>query len=141
MEPNITAGQSVQLNESAYRTPGDVKRGDVVVLRYPQDATRLFVKRVIGLPGETVSIVDGRVSINGEALSLTAAEAGVFVEDLGEKKYRVNITSRCSPESNKVVLGRDDFFVIGDNRCASLDSRNFGPVAFDSVVGTVTLDK
>ncbi|HRX02754.1 MAG TPA: signal peptidase I, partial [Anaerolineae bacterium] len=69
MEPNFHDGQFLLINKLAYKL-GDLERGDVIVFRYPRDPSRDFIKRVIGLPGETVEIINGQVYINGELLGI-----------------------------------------------------------------------
>jgi signal peptidase I len=137
MEPNIASGQAVQLDAAAYRSPADVHRGDVVVFRSPTDPARLFVKRLIGLPGERVKVTRGRVSINGSALPLTPQD-DASIEDAGTIKYRVRLASTCS-ETPEVTIAAETFFALGDNRCASYDSRDFGAVSFSSIRGRVIL--
>ncbi len=95
------------------------KRGDVIVFRYPQDPSRDFVKRVIALPGETISMDRGRVSIDGEALEEP------YLEELD--------FSRLPP----TLVPPRSYFVMGDNRNGSSDSRHWGPVPLDNVVGKV----
>ena len=94
-------------------------RGEVIVFRYPRDVTKDFVKRVIGLPGETVEVREGTAYINGAAL---------------EEPY---LTSRDSSSSKLVQLGEKEYYVMGDNRQGSNDSRNWGPVAENLLLGKV----
>lgn len=76
MEPTIKAGRQVEADLTAYVDVGEVQRGDVIVFRYPESPEHVFVKRVIGLPGETVSGKDGRIFINGVALSAGCRRKG-----------------------------------------------------------------
>ena len=95
------------------------QRGEVIVFHYPRDTTKDFVKRVIGLPGETVGVESGEVFIDGEQL----------VEPY--------LTSRDTSSSNAIILGDNEYYVMGDNRRGSNDSRNWGPVAGELVLGKV----
>ena len=95
------------------------QRGEVIVFHYPRDTTKDFVKRVIGLPGETVGVESGEVFIDGEQL----------VEPY--------LTSRDTSSSNEIILGDNEYYVMGDNRRGSNDSRNWGPVAGELVLGKV----
>jgi len=95
------------------------QRGEVIVFRYPKEESRDFVKRVIAIPGDTVEIQRGKVHINGTPL---------------EEPYVVE-PSRSSME--KRVMGPDEYFVLGDNRLHSNDSRNWGPVPLENIVGRV----
>jgi signal peptidase I len=108
-------------------TMREPERGEVIIFRYPFDTTIYFVKRVIGLPGETVVITDGAVTVekpSGELVILT--ESYVFDE------YRTH-------ETQTTVLGADEYFVMGDNRKGSSDSRVWGPLQKKFIVGYALL--
>lgn len=92
---------------------GEVQRGDIIVFVLPTDPSRFFVKRVIGLPNEEISIVSGQVYLNGALLQET---------------YLGSISSEQTMAA--VIIPEDHYFVMGDNRAVSLDSR-------DSVMGTI----
>ena len=95
------------------------QRGEVIVFHYPRDTTKDFVKRVIGLPGETVGVKGGDVFIDGEHL------------------IEPYLTSRDTSSANEIILGENEYYVMGDNRRGSNDSRNWGPVAGELVLGKV----
>jgi len=99
---------------------GDPDRGDVVVFHYPEDPSRDFIKRVIGLPGETVHIENGQIYINNVPISEP------YIAELCE-------TSMC--QNRTWTLGDDEFFVMGDNRNASQDSRSFGAINRSHIIG------
>lgn len=101
---------------------GEPQRGDVIVFQFPQDPTRDFVKRIIGLPGETISVDRGQVYIDGQALP---AEA--YVE------YPSDIPA------GPLTLGEDEYFVMGDNRAGSSDSRSWGPLQRRHIIGKAWL--
>jgi len=128
MEPNYYDHEYLIINEISYRF-NDPERGDVVVFKYPRDTKQFFIKRVIGLPGETIEIKSGQVYIyNDEYPTGVQLDEDLYLED--------NI--RTSGE--KVVLLRnEEYYVLGDNRSSSLDSRNFGPLPRNMVVGKVLL--
>jgi signal peptidase I len=98
------------------------KRGEVIVFHppLPNSTDRDFIKRVIGLPGEHVQVKDGRVSINGRAL---------------EEPYLNNVQTFCGGQWCDVTLGGDEYFVMGDNRTNSSDSRLWGPIHENKVIG------
>ena len=127
MEPNFFDHEYLIIDELSYRfhPPG---RGDIVVLRYPNDQRQYFIKRVIGLPGETVEIAGGQIKIFNEKFPNGIA--------LDEKSY---LDQEYTATNRTVTLKSDDFFVLGDNRIASLDSRFFGPVKRNLIVGRVWL--
>jgi len=97
--------------------------GDVVVFTRESDPSRKFVKRIIGRPGDQVSIMDGMTYVNGDVL---------------REAYLVGVGADQNQEYNP--LGSDEFFVMGDNRTASSDSRHWGPISMDNVIGKVLAD-
>lgn len=103
------------------------QRGDVVVLKFPKDTSQFFIKRIIGLPGETVRIQQGGVYIynkeNPEGLRLNEVYLPSQAETFGK--------------SDSIQLGSDEFFVLGDNRTASSDSRVWGILPKNDIVGKV----
>lgn len=122
MEPALYNGQEILMNRIIYRlsTP---KRGDVIVfLPNGNQNSHFYVKRVVGLPGETVQIREGRVYIDGVLLN----------EDESFDKM-----SDPGIAQNEVILASDEFFVLGDNRNSSEDSRsgNIGAVKKDNIIG------
>ncbi|MFC1639072.1 signal peptidase I [Patescibacteria group bacterium] len=125
MEPNFYDHEYLIIDEISYRF-GEPERGDIVVFRYPDDPRQFFIKRIIGLPGERLVVMDGKVTIydaehpDGYALE----ESGYLGADF-------------TPGDEDVTLGEDEFFLMGDNRTASMDSRAFGPVPEDFLIGKV----
>jgi signal peptidase I len=116
MEPTFPDGEYIVVNKLTYRFVSP-HRGDVVVFRNPQMPDRLYIKRILGLPGDTVEIRGGRVYINGSVLEETPDFAAILCED-----YSVTVPD-----------GR--YFVIGDNRTATSGSHTFGLVPRDNIVG------
>ncbi|MEI2688308.1 MAG: signal peptidase I [Anaerolineae bacterium] len=115
MEPNLHTDMRLVVEKLSYRLHIP-QRGDIVVLRVrPED--ELLIKRVIGLPGDEVSVHDGQVYVNGQPLD----------EPYLNQETRGNLASRIVPPLH--------VFVMGDNRGASNDSRSFGPVHIDNIVG------
>ncbi|HEY6972568.1 MAG TPA: signal peptidase I [Candidatus Angelobacter sp.] len=111
MEPGLQDQERIFINKLAYRLE-DIQRGDIVVFRYPRDPHKSFIKRVIGLPGDRIRVFDGQVYLNGRLIS----------EDYVPAEY---MDSRSYPE---IKVPMDSYFVLGDHRCMSNDSREFGPV-------------
>lgn len=127
MEPNFFDHEYLIIDELSYRV-GDPVRGDIVVFKYPKDPKQYFIKRVIGLPGETVEIIDGKVRIyNKEHAN------GFFLDETGY------IDGVFTSSRQIVQLKEGEYYLMGDNRPASLDSRVFGPVTRDYIVGKVLL--
>ena len=118
MTPGILDGDRILVEPWSYLID-DVERGDVVVLRYPLDPSVDYIKRIIGLPGDHVRMARGRVWINGELLE----EPYVDARDPG------SVTS--------LVVDDGNYFVLGDNRPRSSDSRDFGFVADELIRGRV----
>jgi signal peptidase I len=116
MRPTLVSGEWIIINRLAYKL-GEPQRGDVIVFLPPTNAqTDDLIKRIVGLPGETVEVRSGKVFVDGVQL---------------EEEYA---QGRSYPD-NAWVLGPDQLFVMGDNRELSLDSRSFGPIRLDGVVG------
>ncbi len=128
MEPNFYDHEYLLIDELSYRLR-EPQRGEVVVFRYPLDKRNFFIKRIIGLPGETVEIVDGQVIIYSDKYP-----EGI---KLDESSYLPSEFKGKQINHNKVVLGRDEYYVLGDNRTLSLDSREFGPVKRGLIIGRV----
>ena len=115
MDPNFWDGDYLIIDEISYRF-NEPQREDVIVFRYPLDPSQFFIKRVIGLPGETVKIEDGRVIIYNQE----ASEEWII---LNESAYLKDV---YTPGSLEISLGDEEYFVLGDNRDASSDSRKWG---------------
>ncbi len=114
MFPTFHNGEYLIVNELA-KYKGIYNRGDVVILRYPNDPSKYFIKRVIGLPGETVTIVRGTVTITGPT-----HPTPIVLDEPYVKNPKLDSSSR--------TLSNEEYFVMGDNRAQSSDSRVWGPV-------------
>jgi signal peptidase I len=120
MEPNLENDQYLVVNKLGYRLH-EPQRGDIVVFRDPRSDGRKLIKRVIGLPGETVEIRSGQVFINGQLL---------------DEPY---IASQGRYTQQSTSVPEDEFFVLGDNRNNSSDSHNWGPLPSENIVGKAWL--
>ena len=120
MEPSFHDGQFLLINKLSYRL-GEAERGDVIVFRYPRDPSRDFIKRIIGLPGETIEIREGQVYINGQLTPTMAT--------INEAAYN----------SGPTTIGQEELYVLGDNRPNSSDSHAWGTLPLDLVIGKVVL--
>jgi len=116
MEPRIRSGEYLLINTFAYRF-GAPRRGDIVAFRHESDARAVFIKRVIGLPGDRVRIDRGQVYLNGAKL---------------EEPYVGHSNDRSYAEVTVPPLA---VYVLGDNRAQSEDSRTFGPVGDNQLIG------
>ena len=144
MEPNFEDGQYLIINEFGYKET-DIKIGDqsilnvdsfkeierqqVVVFRYPLDPKKFFIKRVIGLPGEKIQIKDNKVTIFNQEYP-----NGLMLD---EKNY-IPVGSTTKGEET-ITLDENQYFVLGDNRLHSSDSRVWGPVSKEDMIGAVLL--
>lgn len=126
MEPNFENREYLIIDEVSYyfREP---QRGEAIVFRYPQDPRQFFIKRIIGLPGERVEIRAGRVAIFNQS------NAGGLI--LGEDY--LSPADRLTYPDIEAVLDNDEYFVLGDNRDQSSDSRVWGPLPRKFIVGRV----
>ncbi|MDX9913835.1 MAG: signal peptidase I [Candidatus Moranbacteria bacterium] len=138
MEPNFEDGQYLIINEFGYKETDlkvgkidsfkEMTRGEVIVFRYPLNPKQFFIKRVIGLPGERITVENGEIHIynqenpNGFKLEESYLPQGLATK--GSKDYSIK---------------EDEYYVLGDNRNHSSDSRMWGPIRSKDVVGRVLL--
>lgn len=127
MEPNFSNGEYLLIDEISYYFK-PVGRGEVIVFHYPLNESKYYIKRVIGLPNETVEIKNGKVIIYNDG-----NPDGFFIDE--NYLLREGITTG----DIKKKLGRSDYFVLGDNRLASSDSRQWGTLPANDIVGRVWL--
>lgn len=125
MDPTFADGQYLIVDELTYRTHVP-DRGDVIVFKYPKDPSKYFIKRIIGLPNETVKIDAGRVTIFGEQYPEGHLLDEPYLKEL-------------SYETLTEKLGAGEYFVMGDNRSNSLDSRIWGPLPRENMIGRVLI--
>ena len=128
MEPSFYDKEYLMINEIGYRFNEPV-RGEVVVFRYPRDPKQFFIKRVIGIPGDTVEIKEGDVFLD-------IGGTGELIE-LDEAYLNVGVNTKQKGDVHLYTLEEGEYFLLGDNRDYSHDSRNFGPVADSLIVGKV----
>jgi signal peptidase I len=133
MVPNFHSGDYLIVDEISYRI-SHPKRGDVIVLKYPLDASQRYIKRIIGLPGETVTIKDGKITVSSNEEDISGLDKKVKKSMvLDEKKYLPDL---ITTEGNlQIVLSEDQYFVLGDNRQFSYDSRRWGALPKKDIVG------
>lgn len=124
MEPNFYDSEYLIIDELSYRMRAP-ERGEIVVFRYPRDPSEFFIKRVIGLPGETVEVSGGHVTIYN-----TDHPNGILLTE----SYLSDVTT---DGMKKTTLNANEYWVMGDNRPESMDSRSFGPVSKDHFIGRV----
>lgn len=125
MEPSFLDGQYLLIDEVSYYFK-EIKRGEVIVFHYPLDTSKYYIKRVIAVPGETIEIKKGKVVIYNDD-----NPDGLLIDEsylLGEIITTGDI---------KKKLGKNEFFVLGDNRLASSDSRQWGTLPRNDIVGRV----
>ncbi len=119
MMPSLTNRERIFVNKFVYRLE-PIERGDVVVFRYPRDPSLSFIKRVIGVPGDRIRIDDGQVYVNGNAL---------------EEDYLFPAFVDRDQSFAEIVLAAHYYFVMGDHRNMSDDSRDFGPLDASYIYG------
>lgn len=125
MNPAFSSGEYLIIDEISYRF-NEPQRGDVIVFKFPQDKSKFFIKRIIGLPNETVEISNGQIKIinseNPDGLIL-------------DESYVLN----KKLDNGTFALESDEYFVMGDNRKDSLDSRSWGPLSEELIKGRAIL--
>jgi signal peptidase I len=122
MHPTYKNGEYLMANKLTYKF-GEPRRGDVIIFKYSD--TQDFIKRIIGIPGDTVMIKDGKVYINGNLLN----------EDSYLKDTVYTSGGEYLAEGETLTLEENEYFVLGDNRPHSSDSRTFGPISKDRIKG------
>ena len=127
MEPNFSTGNYLLIDEVTYRLRVP-ERGEVVVFKYPNDPSVYYIKRIVGLPGDRVVVKDGEVKIINEE-----NPEGIKID---ETYLNTNLKTLGDIDS---TLDSDDYFVMGDNRSFSYDSRSWGALPKDNIVGIVRL--
>jgi signal peptidase I len=123
MEPVFFDGDYLLVDEVSYHFK-DPQRGDVIVLRSPQDKSVYYIKRIVGLPEEDIVVDGSTVKINGKALDETYLPSGIMNDWTGHVEYKLN---------------NQQYFVMGDNRLNSFDSRYWGPLSRSSIIGLVRI--
>jgi signal peptidase I len=123
MMPTLTDQERIFINKFTYRFGlGSIERGDTVVFWYPQDTSKSYIKRVIGLPGDRVRVDEGHVYVNGREL----IESYVPPENRDDSTWR---------DGHEITVPADRYFVLGDHRNQSSDSRMWGWVPRENIYG------
>ncbi|MFZ6015816.1 MAG: signal peptidase I [Patescibacteria group bacterium] len=127
MEPNFFDHEYLIIDEISYRFK-EPQRGDILVFHYPNDPKNYFIKRLIGLPGETIEVGGGQVKVyNDQYPNGIVLDESLYLDDT------------YTAQSRTETLKANQYFVLGDNRASSLDSRYFGAIDDDVIVGRVWL--
>ncbi|MCH9803048.1 signal peptidase I [bacterium] len=136
MVPTLEEGDRVVVNRLSYQF-GEVGRGQVVVFKKPQGSSGQndLIKRIIGLPGETIRFADNQVYVNG----LRLEEPYLAEQDSTRPRLTIPGCAQTTPAPDTCVVPEGTIFMMGDNRLGSSDSRVFGPIEIDSVVGRAFL--
>lgn len=125
MDPTFKHGDYLIVDQISYRF-NEPERGDVIVFRYPNDTKQFFIKRVIGLPGETIKITDSSVIIYNESYP-----QGLTLDE----PYIKNETTHQNGSIETKNLKVSEYFVLGDNRLRSSDSRSWGTLKRNLIIG------
>lgn len=122
MEPNFQSGNYLIIDEISYRF-SQPQRGEVIIFKYPQDPSKRFIKRIIGLPGETVEIQNNQIIISKNGEEFVLDESGYLPE------YLKNL------DNEQISLSKNQYFVLGDNRPHSYDSEEWGFLPEENIIG------
>lgn len=142
MYPGLPSGSRVFAAKRAYSGASSVKRGDIVVFVREENGQRYnYTWRVVGLPGESIETSGADLIINGRTVQRQRVREAdgmtIFREQLGDIAYEVAfaMSPRFRAPDSSVTVPPGEFFVMGDNRFDARDSRYFGPIAFNSIIG------
>jgi signal peptidase I len=159
MMPTLLVGDFILVNKYTYglRLPvlntkivelGEPERGDVVVFRYPKDPSVDYIKRVVGIPGDTIGYFDKVVYVNGKPAGqvpsgvyagtgsgVSMSGASRRTEQLGDRQHEILVMQRTPGLEGEYIVREGEYFVMGDNRDNSNDSRFWGPVPEANLVG------
>lgn len=127
MVPNFHNGDFIITNKISLRL-GEPQRGEVIILQNPRDPNQVFIKRIIAFPGERLKITDGKVYINDQPVEEPYLPTGTLTRG-----------GSFSSESEEILIPNDQYFVMGDNRNGSSDSREWGPITKDKIIGQAWL--
>ncbi len=163
MIPTLTIGDHLLVNKFVYGpripftdtrifTGKEPKRGEIIVFKYPENESKNFIKRVVGVPGDKIAIVKGTLYINDQPVRLTAVPAAagladndplstprqamVYEEQVGAVRHRIQyLHDQSEVNFGPLLVPKDSVFVMGDNRDNSQDSRVWGFVQFNKILG------
>ncbi len=158
MIPTLAIGDHLLVNKFVYgpRIPfadsrifawQEPKRGDIIVFKYPENEDKNFIKRVVGLPGDKIEIKDGKLHINDELVSLSAEKdqgsvypsydkPKLYAEQLGTVNHQIQyLRDQSGYNFGPKIVPKESVFVMGDNRDNSQDSRVWGFVKFNKILG------
>ncbi|MBT4790106.1 MAG: signal peptidase I [Halobacteriovoraceae bacterium] len=173
MIPTLLIGDFILVNKFAYgfkvpfsdwftdptyiTGPGKPERGDVIVFKYPKDPDLNYIKRVVGLPGDTIQVVDKMLYINDEIVEMVDFDGQKIMDDMDEKYKRFNfkfyktktgehnhitqihVDNVFTANFPKITVPQGKYFAMGDNRDFSADSRSWGFVPFENIKGRALL--
>lgn len=119
-------------------------RGEVIVFRYPENPDVYYIKRLVGLPGDRVQVRAGRITVNEQEFKMTPATGSdssfqYFLEDNGSRQYVVRFLSDTAGEAQTFEVPEGSYFFMGDNRDQSSDSRVWGFVKNDYIIGNASV--
>jgi len=131
MEPNYRSGDYLIIDELSYRLR-DPQRGEVIVFEYPLNPSNKYIKRIIGLPGETIEIKNGEIYITKNSESIKVDES-IYLSSEDIKNWSIN------NNFNPLELKENEYFVLGDNRNYSSDSRRWGILPKENIIGRMLI--
>ena len=128
MEPNFSDREYLIIDEISYRFK-EPERGEIIVFKYPKDPDQYYIKRIMGLPGERIFIEDGELKVYNQE----------YPEGMEIDESTYLPLSPPTPGDVDIILGENEYFMMGDNRRASSDSRSWGPVNEKDFIGRTWL--
>jgi len=132
MEPNYHSGDYLIIDELSYRLR-DPERGEVIVFKYPLNPSYRYIKRIIGLPNETLELKNGDVYVSRAGSEPQKVDESLYINDKTREAWRTML------DYGPLTLKSNEYFVMGDNRNFSSDSRRWGVLPVQNITGRILL--
>ncbi|MDD4531808.1 MAG: signal peptidase I [Candidatus Pacebacteria bacterium] len=132
MEPNYHSGDYLIIDELSYKLR-DPQRGEVIVFKYPKDPSYRYIKRIIALPNETIELKNGEIYVSRAGSEEKKIDESLYINDKTREAWKRML------DYGPLTLGGNEYFVMGDNRNYSSDSRTWGVLPADKITGKILL--
>jgi signal peptidase I len=136
MAPTLKTGDFIMVDHEYY-VKHKPKYGDLIIFKYPKDKSQNFIKRIIGTEDDKIELINDDLFINDKKLNLKSINNNTYEESLGRTDYQILTGHNRNDNFKPIIVTENSVFVLGDNRENSIDSRNFGCININDVIGKV----